>query len=98
MGVQGTRQLGWVATEELRLRKGQVPVYVEQGGRCLVASTEGASRLHVVNGTERRRGRLGAQDIDGRAMRQVDVMNGPVQGSRIGEAPADARQSRSRTA
>ena len=39
-----------------------------------------------MNGAERRRGRLGAQGIDGRAMRQVNVMNGPVQGGRIGEA------------
>ena len=80
-----TRESGWVATEELRLGKGQVPVFVEQGGRCLIALTEGASRLHV-NGAERRRGRLGAQGIDGRAMRQINVMNGPVQGGRIGEA------------
>ena len=73
---------------DLRLGESLVPVFVEQRGRRLVIrrATDGATRLHGVDGADRRPLGVGAQRIDGRAMGQVHVMNGLVQGRRIGEA------------
>ena len=72
----------WIATEELRLGKCLVPVFVEQARPAASSSdVDGrGGRLHVVDGADRRGGRVGAQRIDTRAMRQVHVVDRPVQG------------------